>query len=83
MNLDSKKKIDFYWEKFQLEEKRSELTSILIDAKYRETRALEPTFRTLSVKEREDLVQMISKQQKYLNRQKNYLSKISKELRKN
>lgn len=83
MNLDSKKKVNFYWEKFQLEKERLRLSTTLIDAKYRETRALEPTFRTLSVEEREELVENISDLQKYLNRQKNYLSKISKELRKN
>jgi hypothetical protein len=83
MNLDSKKKVNFYWEKFQLEGERLRLASSLIDTRYRETRALEPTFRTLSIQEKEELVETISDLQKYLNRQKNYLSKISKELRKN
>lgn len=82
MNFDSKEKIEFYWKKLRTEEARSGIYLTLIDAKYRETRALEPTFRILSNKEKEELLESISKVQKYLNRQKNYLSKISKELRK-
>lgn len=82
MNFDSKEKLDFYWKKLSTEEARTRLSLNLIDAKYRETRALEPTFRTLSSEEKKELLESISKVQKYLNRQKNYLSKISKELRK-
>lgn len=82
MNFDSKEKIDFYWKKLSTEEARTSISLNLIDAKYRETRALEPTFRKLTPKEKEDVLISISNLQKYLNRQKNYLSKISKELRK-
>lgn len=82
MNFDSKEKLDFYWKKLFTEEARTSISLNLIDAKYRETRALEPTFRTLSNEEKKELLESISKVQKYLNRQKNYLSKISKELRK-
>lgn len=82
MNFDSKEKIDFYWKKLSTEEARTSISLNLIDAKYRETRASELTFRTLSSEEKKELLESISKVQKYLNRQKNYLSKISKELRK-
>lgn len=82
MNFDSKKKVSSCWKKFLTERKRVELTSKLLEEEYRETRALEPTFRNLTPKEKEDVLISISNLQKYLNRQKNYLSKISKELRK-
>jgi len=43
------------------------------------TRALEPTY---SKEERRKILEEIQRYQKQLNRQKNHLSKISKELRK-